>query len=248
MTNFTDPATLKTLSDTPGQTTPGAVNPDGAGASDKGFLDYNGHKLSQEQVLKKLQNADNFIEQLKAERAEDRKLLDETLALVKKATNAEGLLAKLNPGSTPADPAAPASTKVEVDEEAIVTRAAQRLADQAKAEKAKADQEANWAKVTAELTKRFGAKTDERVKAIVVENGMSLDEAVELAKTKPSVFLALFPKKEVPTVTIKSRGTHFSPASPQLPSMNPAAKHPNTRDRVQAYRDALAAALAQHQG
>lgn len=243
MTDFLNPNV--TPEQAPAATTAQPAQPEGSKTPDTGFLEYNGKKLSPEDALKKITHADEFINQLKSEREEDRRALAELTELVKKSTNTETLLAKLRGNQAePEKPATPA-----LDEDAIVSRAAQRISDQHAEAQRKAQADANWTTVTTELTKRFGSKVNERVAEVAKSNDITLEEAVELAKSRPSVFLKLFPTKDAPTPTVQSgrgnplyRGTETPKAAVGFREAR------TTRDRVGAYQQDLANAIANFKG
>lgn len=57
---------------------------------------------------------------------------------------------------------------------------------------AKQEQEANFKKVSSELASVFKDKADDHVKAVAEKNGLSFDDAINLAKTNPSLFGNVF--------------------------------------------------------
>jgi len=149
-------------------------------------LEFNGRKFTKEDLITKLSSADSFIETLKQERAQDRALLEEVNKKLAEQVSARELLNQVNSGK---DKDTPAPTQT-VDPEAITKQVLAQLQNQQTAKQ----QEQNWSEVTAKLTATFGDKTNAKVQQVAKENDMSVEEAAQLAKTKPKMFLKLFPE------------------------------------------------------
>ncbi len=149
--------------------------------ADQSVIEYGGRKLTQAEVLKKLEHADQFIEQLKVERAEDRALLNQATEGLKRAVSAQELLK----APAVAAPASVAATAVDIAAEVdkVVSAREQRAAE-----------EQNWKAAQEAMTKAFGDKADEKAKALASDAGLSFDELVALARTKPKAFNRLFPE------------------------------------------------------
>lgn len=146
-------------------------------------LEFNGRKFTKEDLIKKITSADDFIDTLKKEREEDRALLNQVQETLKEQITAKELLNKVKTAGEQQQPAAA------VDPSEITKQVLAQL----ESNKAATQQEQNWAEVTSTLTAAFGDKTNEKVKAVAAENGLSIEEAARLARTNPKVFLKLFP-------------------------------------------------------
>lgn len=222
-------------SGTPASTPASGATPEGStpgNTADTPVIEYGGRKLTAADVLKKLENADQFIEQLKAERAQDRTLLTEATAALQKAVTAKELL------STPSTPAAPASA-TPVDIAGEVDKAVS-------AREAKQIEEANWKAAQDAMTKAFGDKADEKAKAAAAEAGYSMDELVKLARTKPLAFKRLFPELQAapaPTPTPVKGGVNTSAQNktPQPKAGSGYWEATRARDKVSIYTERLKA-------
>lgn len=204
---------------------------------DQGFLEYNGKQLSKEDVLKKLESADGFIETLKTERQEDRSRLDKLEEALANASKTDDILNALNGGSEPAKPdpapAAPAADQG-VDLEALLD---QKLAAREAAKKA----EANWTEVTTALGNAFGDSTNTKVAEVAEENGFTLKEAQEFARSKPKAFLKLFgdikPASSTPLAQGQRRSAPQAPAAPNAPTGYGKAR--TDKERISVYQQKL---------
>lgn len=239
--NSTDPVTTTT----PASTDPSSFvdpNANPTAASDTGVVEYKGRKLTAAEVAKQLERLDakdDFIAQLKAERAQDRAQVQELLAALKKGTSADELLRAQASAAAAPPPAA-------LDPDALITAAVERIDSRNAAALAEAAAKANFAHVSTTLTKQYGQDTDAKVREVCASNGLSLEEGVALARDKPAVFLALFPKAQAPNPTY--RGTRNPLAVEGQPSTGRRADSANifkattTRDQVAIYRQRLAEA------
>ena len=142
-------------------------------------VEYNGKVWDSEAIVTKFSNADSYIEQLKAENEELR------LQANRGATLEQVLDRMDNKQETP-KPVEPTKTPVaEVDVEAVAMNAYQKIKQQ---EQMQVNLESNIAK----LQEQFGDKTIEVLKERASELDMTLDEAKELAATKPKAFGRMF--------------------------------------------------------
>lgn len=177
-------------------------------------LEYNGKKYTQAELITKLTHGDQFIETLKSERDEDRKLLADAAEQLKKATNSEELLKKLKEEKQPAPASTPATTTA-VDIEGTVAKV---IADREVAlSRAK-----NFESVKSELQKAFGEKADSKVKEVCAEVGMTFEQAIELAHTAPEAFKRFFPdltkqapKSGVPAGNVNTAALNGKPDKPK---------------------------------
>lgn len=171
-----------------GETAAAPATPTETAPDNSATIEYKGRKLSKEDVLKKLENADQFIETLKSERAEDRKLIEQVNEQLKKQVDVAELLKTLK--TQPANEAAPVSEQAPaVDPDKIVGDVMSKL-DAAAKLKQRAE---NWTSVTSRLTQAFGDKVNEKVAEVAAKNDMTVDEMAEMIKAKPKLALNLFP-------------------------------------------------------
>lgn len=213
---------------TPATATPDATPP--ANTPDTAVIEYGGKKLTAADVLKKLQHADEFIEQLKAERQADRALLTEATTALQTAVTAKQLLTST---PAPAAPAAPTPVDIAGEVDKVVTaREAARI------------EEANWKAAQEAMTKAFGDKADEKAKAAAAEAGYTLPELVQLARTKPKAFQRLFPELQAPaaptpTPTKGAVSTAAQGAAAKPKSASGYWEATSIRDKVAIYTQKL---------
>ena len=201
------------------------------------LLEYNGRTFTKQDLIKKLESADTFIETLKAERQQDRQLLEQAASKLQETLSAAELLNQVKAANQPTgEAAAPA-----INQEEIVARVREQLTQEKVVEK----QEQNWNDVTAKLAEVYKDKVNEKVAAIAKDNDLTLDEAASLARTKPALFLKLFPElaanKAKPSAlhssTSKSSFVATETAQPAAKTGFSAAK--NTKDSVSIYLQRL---------
>lgn len=213
-----------------------------AGAADTAVvLEHEGRKYTRTDLLKKIGNADSFIETLKTERAKDRELLEAAAKALEKATSAKEVLQAV---TTTAAPAAAAPVAQSLDANAIAKQVADQIRGETAADAAKVVQDANFKVAQEALTKHYGKDADAKVRAIAAENDLSFDEAIAMAKSKPKAFNALFLPKTKPAAPT-FHGSHGP--TPPGPASQPGKGYwaaDKTRDRVAAFTAALAAKAA----
>lgn len=238
MTDFT-PADQRKPADSPTKDEDGGggtPNPASEADDKTVVLEYDGRKFTKPELVKKLAHADNFIDTLKQESTEQRKLLESVNETLKKQVSAAELLKQLKENGVVQPPPVDGSPKPITSQDVADTVLAQ-LAQQ----KAEEQRNANWEHVTSELFKRFGEATNERVREVAKEAGFSLEEAAEFAKSKPKAFLRLFPEKASPSSPFPKEGarnTQSFQAGLKPPSSG-YTKASSTKDKVQAYLNRL---------
>ena len=224
---------------------PGAATQGGDPTEDKTVVfEHNGRKFTKADLTRKLDSADGFIEQLKAEGAQNREALAQANAALKEGINAVTLLKEIKQNGQQGQQGQQSGSEQQqqppaltVDE--IVT--AVRKADVAAT--TEAQRKANWAEVTGTLTKAFGTAVDQKVAQVAADKGLTLEQAVEMARATPKVFLALFPDLS------KQPGASPMPASGKVNSQafNQSVKREssgytkasNTKDLVAIYQQRL---------
>lgn len=79
-----------------------------------------------------------------------------------------------------------------LSEEELLNKAVLRMKAELKEDKAGETKQANFKSVTETLTEKFGENVDKHMTKVCEELGMTWDEAVELAESKPKAALKLF--------------------------------------------------------
>ena len=153
------------------------------------IFEHGGRKYDKEALAKKLDHADSYIEQLKAELKEK----EEALSTVSVEANIEEKVKELL-RKTENNEQSNQQGNPPVDVEQIVEQVANTVQSQLAQKDVEKQQEQNWTEVTAKLTEAFGSETDTIVAAKAKENDISLDEAAQLARNNPKLFLKLFPE------------------------------------------------------
>lgn len=183
-------------------------------------IEYNGRTLTHEEVLTKITHADAHIARLEAERKEDARLLAEANAALAKAVTLKEALA--SPATVPAAvPSAPVDVAAEVGK-ALDARETRKL------------EESNWKAAQDAMTKAFGKDADAKAREMAASIGMSFEDVVGMARTKPLAFQRLFPEL----------GKSVAPAAPHTPgkSVNAAAMVPPTAKTSSGYWESAKAA------
>lgn len=179
-------------------------------------FEHGGRKFTRADLVKKLDHSETHIQRLTAERVEGRKLLDEVNVTLGKQVNAAELLRQIKEGAV---------IQPQAQEPAVVAQlvTADTVAAQVVA-KLQQDQltqqrDSNFKEVQAVLTNTFGDSVNKRVQDAAVESGITVAEAIEMARSKPKVFLKLFPElttKVQPSAV--SRGTVNTQSFQEAPS------------------------------
>lgn len=224
---------------------------DNEGNQDSGdFLEIDGRKYTKDDVVKKIVNADSFIETLKRERAEDRERLRKMEEQLQKASNVEKLLEEAQK-RTESNPEQGQS----IDPQEIARMAAELARQSLDQERRKAQLKQNWETVTETLTRTYGREeVNNRVRKIAKENDMTLQEARELAESRPKVFLAMFPEvktKSAPPPKIGTSGiglntmsqeTSKSSNDPKAAALKAWREAKGTKERAELYAKYLSIA------
>lgn len=132
-------------------------------------------------LMKRLDDSQAFIEQLKQERAEDRRLLDELKN--KQTPNIDEIMEKVNQArSTDDNP---------VDPDVLVNQVYDKVNQSMTAKEQSQREEANVKSVAEVLQKQFGDDVDSQVAKLAQENDMTFDEVFAMAKRSPKAALKL---------------------------------------------------------
>lgn len=201
------------------------------------LLEWKDRKFSKEDVIKKFSNADSHIETLTAELAEKRKMIEELTTSMKEQINAAELLKKVKEASQAPAGGEQAKPNVSINPDDIVNSVLSHI----EAKKSEQQEAANLDKVKQALQEKWGDKVNEYVAKTSNELGMSVEDAIGLARRNPTAFSKLFDvnKQE------GQKETSFSKANTQAFSGKPERKATNymnlrtTKDMVAAYQEAL---------
>lgn len=207
--------------------------------------DEGGDKVSKEEfekLVKRLNDSQDFIEQLKSETKTYREQIEELQGKVVNSPSVDEILEKLQDRKGGFD---------QIDPDEIVQRATQAF-EQSMTAKQKAEQEQkNFESVSSVLSRQFGKEVDQKVAELAEENGMSFDEIVNMAKRSPKATLKLLGVKEEPErgTPAPSRGSVNSlglPSTPQAPRKTNIAKLSTDKDRVAYFQTEMAERLKKY--
>lgn len=217
--------------------------PTGNGQADQAGIEYNGKVLSKEEVLKKLEHADSFIEQLKSEREADKAWREQVEAKLANAGKVETVLEALQGKKEPAPTSDAKEPQGNLDPNELAAQIQKQVLDGLSKTKLEEQRTGNWKSVTETLTKHYGEKVNAKVQEVAAANELSLEEAKELAHSRPKVFLNLFGlqgSKASPNVQ-SSRNTVGSVinSKPQSNSAEDWGKAKDTKSQVSAYQARL---------
>jgi hypothetical protein len=189
-------------------------------------------------VKKRLDDSQNFIQQLKDEAKEQRDVIAQ---LTEKVSNTpsydiDEIVDKVNQLKGTPDQG--------VDPEELVTKVFDRMSDKQKED----EQTANFKLVAETLQKQFGNDTvDAKVSELAKENGMSLEDVFNLAKNSPkAVYKLLGVSNTAATSPTPSQGN----VNPQGFTQTPEQALPNImsvnndRDRVNLFNKKMEQSLA----
>ena len=191
-------------------------------------------------LSKRLNDSQEYIKRLESERAEDRRQLQETAALLERLTTNEELKKLLQ---TPPDGKPKDRQEATVDPDAIVKQVLETVRNDSVARETAAKQQANFAQVSSALVERYGKEAvDAKVKEVAEQHNLTFAEAVTMAKNNPTVFLRLFPDVKAPPAgtpssTRNSAALQTDADRQKQPPFWLRAK--STKDKVAAYTQAL---------
>ena len=159
-------------------------------------VEYKGRVWTQEEILNKFQNADSYIDELKAE--------NETLKQ-KAQTGAtlDEVLNRLNTQQTHEEPKPvedTTPTQPTVDLESVARQAYEKL-------KQEETQASNLQTSIGKLQEAYGEKAVDILREKANELDMSLDEAKQLASSKPKAFARMFLDGKSTSAVPTSKGT-----------------------------------------
>lgn len=217
-------------SDTGGASAQGGFNqtpnPDQGASGGAGEVDL-------AKLQKRLDDSQAFIEQLKRERQEDRRLIEELRSKPSHSLDEiKDLITKARADGT--DPT--------IDPDTLVKTVYERVNQTMSQQEAQKREKANFDEVTKTLTSRFGADVDAKVSEIAQEVGLSLAEVVEMSKKNPKAVYKLLGITEQSTIANSSRGSvNTFGMAPPPPAKTPSIMSArNERERVDVFAQRLA--------
>jgi hypothetical protein len=203
-----------------------------------------GRKYTKADLLKKITHADSHIESLTKRLDDQASILDRANAALEKQITAAELLKKA--GSTPPaiqQEAEPVSNQHIAPTAEEITAAVLSKIDQGRRA---AELDSNWTSVTSALTRAYGDRVNQVVQQTAQEAGLTMDEAVSMARSKPQVFLKLFPdatpRKQMSGIGNGAFNTQ-SFSAPTGPTTKTWADSRGTAATTKAYLDRLNAAI-----
>lgn len=213
-------------------------NTDTPSDSDDVILEHEGRKFTKADLLKKLEHSESFIDTLKKERDDDRKLIQQVNDKLSEQVELKEVIEEMKrQGQFGTKEEKGEAVEKGVDPDKI----AESVFDRINSQKVQEQREVNWKDVTSNLNKQFGEKTNETVYHRAQENGLSVAEAAELARSKPKVFLRMFPELEAGK---QKGGTFHSPGfsrealnrdEANKPTPSGYTKAKSDKERVQSY-------------
>ena len=195
-------------------------------------VEYNGKVWKQEDILTKFQNADSYIAQLKAE---NERLAQEAA----RGKTFDEVLSRMDNKQDTPKPVEPTKTPVaEVDVEAVAMNAYQKM-------KMQEQMQANLDSALGKLSEVYGEKTVEVLKQKAAEYDLTLDEAKQLAMTKPKLFSAQFLSDKQQKVVSSTTGNINTQTLQQAPKEGVKLSQLKGKDYVAEVNRRLAEAAKQ---
>lgn len=178
---------------------------------------------TQEDAINHITHAQNHISKLETDFASATSLVDKQAELLEKARKVDEVMEALaKRDSSGNGEETPGLSKDEVIADAI--RAFEQRQQEARQQETV---QKNWEEVTNTLTKAYGDKTDEVVQKVAAENGLSIEEAAQMAQRHPKVFLKMFDVKSQPATAKPNLSTvnaQYVASSPSQSEYRPLSK------------------------
>ena len=147
----------------------------------KSFQDWDSVKNSYE-------HQEGHIKTLETERDADRQRISELESKVSQASTLDEVLERIQNSNT-------GQSDSNIDLDQITKQVASQVESGIKAKEQNVKEDGNWKQVCDRLTEHFGDKVDEQVRGIATQYNMSWDEAIDMARIRPNIFLNLFDLK-----------------------------------------------------
>lgn len=153
------------------------------------FLEVGDRKFkSQEDAVHHISSAQEHIQKLESDFEAATGLLDRQQQLLDKSRNIDDVMEAV----ARRDSSGNAEDTPQLSKEEVVADAIKAFEQKQEQQTLEQRRQANWDQVTGTLTQSYGDKTDEVVQKVAGENGLSIQEASEMARTHPKVFLKMF--------------------------------------------------------
>lgn len=190
---------------------------------------------TKEDAINHFNSAQSHISKLEKDWEDATTLIDRQSELLDRARRVEELASAIEQNS---------STKAEptphLKKEDIIAEAMNAFEQRQKEATVQETKKANWNAVTETLSKMYGEKTDEVVQKVIGENGISLEEAVNMASSYPKVFLKMFggtqtttsPRPHTSSVSTAVAGTAGAPPRKSILRMSTKEKAAEVQRRL----------------
>lgn len=232
--------------DTKAETTPfgesaeekgNSVHQEGKALDKSPVLTYQGKEYTEEDLIRKLENADQHIERLVSERKADDVRFTEIEQRLAKAASVEEIMEQIRSKQSP-DKGKLDQQQPSFSSDEIVNQVRQQLAN----DQQEAARKANFQQVKQDLNATYGEKVNDVVLKVAKANDMTVDELVELSHTRPALVKRLFPElstQKSNQATSLSRSTVNQHAlnsdNRAKPSNSGYTNAKNQRERIDAY-------------
>lgn len=209
---------------------------------DSPLIEYNGRKMTREEVLSKLENADKHISTLEDERKTDRERLEKLIETTEKSQKEQEELSEIVKRLQPSEPK-PSEKQESPDYDKVAEQAAQLAYNRMTEEQKREQQRQNQESVKATLQERYGDKVDDEVFSITRELGYTDEEAFELAGTRPKAFLKMVGIDGTQQPNKGANSTHSSTRNPPESGQNGDQKPPKvhgattSKERLSAWEE-----------
>ena len=185
-------------------------------------------------LQKRFEDSQNFIEQLKRERQEDRRLIEELQS--KPAYSLEQIQELINKSRAEGNDNSP-------DPEVLVKQVTERVNQTLTQKEVAQKEQANFNEVTQVLAAHYGQEIDAKVAEIAGEVGLSVAEVVALSKKNPKAVYKLLgisdkARPATPSRTSVNTAGLATPPPPRQPSI---MKVKTERERMSLVADRLSA-------
>lgn len=168
-----------------------------------------------EELAKHIEHSQNHIKKLEDDFSAATTLVDKQDALLAKAQRVDELLEAYKQNS---------SGKVEgttsLDKEAVIAEALRAFEQNQKTKTLQQQYDSNFKQVADVLVRHYGDRADEVVSKVAADNGLTIQEAQEMAKKHPKVLLKMFDLSNK-TDARPTSGSVNTMAMPSTPAQGP---------------------------
>ena len=144
---------------------------------------------SKEDVINHITHAQNHISKLEGDFNNATQLIEKQSSLLEQSSKFDDVLDAVNNRQ---DSSGNAEETPKLSKDEVIADALRAFEQHQQQQTLEQRRISNFNSVSQVLTKAYGDKTDEVVTKVAAENGLSLQEAAEIAKSHPKVFLKMF--------------------------------------------------------